>query len=173
MDQLLRLNELSPADAEAEFLKCCGSAKWARDLAAARPFAGRAELLGKCDEISAGLKTEDWLEAFRAHPKIGENSAAKSQTTQEQGWSAQEQSGMQAASAELVSELANRNREYEARFGFIFIVCATGKSSGEMLAIINRRIHNDPQTELQVAVAEQRKITLLRLQKLLRTAQVS
>ena len=80
---------------------------------------------------------------------------------------------MQAASAELVSELANRNREYEARFGFIFIVCATGKSSGEMLAIINRRIHNDPQTELQVAVAEQRKITLLRLQKLLRTAQVS
>ena len=173
MDQLLRLNELSTADAEAEFLKCCGSAKWARDMAAARPFAGCAELLGKCAEISTRLKTEDWLEAFRAHPKIGENSAAKSQTTQEQGWSAQEQSGMQAASAELVSELAIRNREYEARFGFIFIVCATGKSSGEMLAILNRRIHNDPQTELQVAAEEQRKITLLRLQKLLTTAQES
>jgi len=77
---------------------------------------------------------------------------------------------MQAAATGIVSELANRNREYEARFGFIFIVCATGKSPGELLAILNRRIHNDPQTELRVAAEEQRKITLLRLQKLLTTA---
>ena len=167
MDQLLRLNELSTRDAEDEFLKCCGSAKWAHEMAVARPFAGKAEMLAKAKEVSTGLKTEDWLEAFRAHPKIGEKKAAKDQTAQEQTWSAQEQSAVQAASAEIAEQLAHRNREYEGRFGFIFIVCATGKSPREILAILDGRIHNDPETELQVAAEEQRKITRLRLQKLL------
>jgi OHCU decarboxylase len=162
-----RLNRLTRREAETEFLKCCGSTKWARALAQARPFTSQAELLVKSDQVSDGLTSEDWLEAFRAHPRIGEQKSAKAQTEQEQRWSAQEQSAMQAASADTAAQLASRNREYEARFGFIFIVCATGKSPGEMLAILDRRIHNDPQTELQVAAAEQRKITRLRLEKLL------
>jgi OHCU decarboxylase len=136
-------------------------------MAQARPFASEAELFTQADQVSAGLQTEDWLEAFLAHPKIGEQKATKSQTQQEQRWSAQEQSAMQAASADSTAQLASRNREYEARFGFIFIVCATGKSSGEMLAILNQRLHNDRQTELGIAADEQRKITRLRLEKLL------
>jgi OHCU decarboxylase len=167
MSQLQWLNELKTSAAEAEFLKCCGSVAWARAMAQARPFASEEELFTKADQVSDGLQTEDWLEAFRAHPKIGEQKAAKSQTQQEQRWSAREQSAMQAASPDSIAELASRNREYEARFGFIFIVCATGKSSEEMLAILNQRLHNDAQAELEIAADEQRKITRLRLEKLL------
>ena len=162
-----RLNDLSALDATAEFLKCCGSTKWARAMTEARPFASEQELFAKADHISSSMEDEDWLEAFRAHPKIGEQKAAAAQSHQEQKWSAQEQSGVDAAPADTISKLAERNREYEDSFGFIFIVCASGKSSDEMLAILNSRIDNDPQTELRIAGDEQRKITRLRLEKLL------
>ena len=162
-----KLNELPRPEAEAEFLKCCGSTKWARAMTDARPFVSEEELFAKADDISSSLKDEDWLEAFRAHPKIGEKKAAAAQSQQEQKWSAQEQSGVTEASAGTISQLAERNREYEDRFGFIFIVCASGKSPDEMLAILNSRIDNDPRTELRIAGEEQRKITRLRLEKLL------
>jgi OHCU decarboxylase len=162
-----RINDLSALDATAEFLKCCGSTKWAQEMTAARPFATEQELFTRADDISASLEDEDWLEAFRAHPKIGEKKAATVQSHQEQKWSAQEQSGVAEASAGTISQLAERNREYEDRFGFIFIVCASGKSPDEMLAILSGRIDNDPRTELRIASEEQRKITRLRLEKLL------
>ena len=136
-------------------------------MTAARPFATEEELLAKADEICAGLKDEDWLEAFRAHPKIGEKKAAATQSQQEQKWSAQEQSAVQAAPADTIAQLAIRNCKYEERFGFIFIVCASGKSPEEMLSILNSRMQNEPRTELRVAAEEQRKITRLRLEKLL------
>ena len=145
-----RLNELSANDAHTEFLKCCGSTKWARAMTDARPFANEEDLFARADDISSSLKDEDWLEAFRAHPKIGEKKAAAGQSQREQNWSAQEQSGVGASSAGTISKLAERNREYEDRFGFIFIVCASGKSSDEMLAILNSRIDNDPRTELRI-----------------------
>src|SRR5438552_3186767 len=141
-----RLNELSANDAHAEFLKCCGSTKWARAMADARPFASEEELFAKADDISSSLDDEDWLEAFRAHPKIGEKNTAAAQSLQSQEWSAQEQSGLKEAPAGTIAQLAERNREYEDRFGFIFIICASGKSTDEMLAILNSRIHNDPRT---------------------------
>ena len=162
-----RLNDLNAAEATAEFLKCCGSTKWARAMTAARPFASEQELFAKADDISSSLEDKDWRQAFRAHPEIGEKKAATAQSQQEQKWSAQEQSGVAAASAEAISQLAERNREYEDRFGFIFVICASGKSSDEMLAILNSRIDNDPQTELRIAAEEQSKITRLRLEKLL------
>ena len=133
----------------------------------ARPFAGANDLMAKADSVWWSLRDEDWLEAFRAHPKIGEQKAAAVQSEQARGWSAQEQSGVQDAATETKAALAAGNQEYEARFGFIFIVCATGKSSTEMLAILNARLQNDPGTELRVAAEEQRKITQLRLEKLL------
>ena len=133
----------------------------------ARPFANQEELFTKADEVSASLTDEDWLEAFHAHPKIGEKKAATAQSAQEKNWSAQEQSGVSTASADTVAQLAEGNREYEARFGFIFIVCASGKSSDEMLLILNQRLDNDAATELKVAAQEQQKITRLRLEKLL------
>jgi OHCU decarboxylase len=161
------LNQLSPEQAENEFLKCCGSRRWAQELTAARPFSSIDEIFETSDRIWCSLEREDWLEAFRAHPKIGEQKAAAAQTAQAHSWSAQEQSGLSAAAMETKAALAEQNREYEQRFGFIFIVCATGKSAGEMLAILKERLRNDRDRELRIAAEEQRKITHLRLEKLL------
>jgi OHCU decarboxylase len=132
-----------------------------------RPFATDDDVLNAADRIWWMLGEEDWLEAFRAHPKIGEKKAAAAQTKTAQAWSAEEQSRTQTASAEVMGELAERNREYEKRFGFIFIVCATGKSAEEMLTLLEQRLTNKPAAELRVAAEEQRKITQLRLKKLL------
>jgi OHCU decarboxylase len=164
---LQQLNELAPEQAEAEFLKCCGSQAWAKALSDARPFGDADALYRKADSTWWSLGDEDWLEAFRAHPKIGEQKAAAAQSEQARNWSAREQSGVQDAAAETKAALAAGNQEYEERFGFIFIVCATGKSSEEMLAILNERLQNDSGTELRLAAEEQRKITRLRLEKLL------
>ena len=136
-------------------------------MADARPFAGADDLAARADSIWWSLSEEDWLEAFRAHPKIGEQKAAAAQSEQARSWSAQEQSGVQDAASETKAALAAGNREYEKRFGFIFIVCATGKTSEEMLRILNTRLQNDSGTELRAAAEEQRKITRLRLEKLL------
>ena len=164
---LEQLNQLTAQDAESEFLKCCGSQAWAQAMAASRPFTTEEELFADAEDASTSLTDEDWLQAFRAHPKIGEQKAAAGQTQQEANWSAHEQSGMQAAATDTLARLARGNREYEAKFGFIFIVCASGKSSDEMLAILNDRLKSDLQTELRVAAKEQQKITRLRLEKLL------
>jgi OHCU decarboxylase len=136
-------------------------------MTAWRPFDNEPELFAKADEAMATLVEQDWLEAFRAHPKIGEKKAATPQSQVEANWSAQEQSGVHSASAGAVAELARANHQYETKFGFIFIVCASGKSSDEMLSILQHRLNNDPQTELSVAGREQQKITRLRLEKLL------
>jgi OHCU decarboxylase len=165
--ELDRLNSLSPADAQAEFLKCCGAARWARMLTEARPFADVPSLLSKADEFWWLLTEADWLEAFRAHPKIGERKAATIQSAQAQNWSAEEQSAVTTAADHTIAELALKNREYEERFGFIFIVCATGKSSEEMLDLLTTRLRNVPETELNIAATEQSRITRLRLHKLL------
>lgn len=166
-DRLTQLNQLSADEAEQEFLKCCGSKRWAQILAAARPFPDACELFSKADDLWWSLNETDWLEAFGAHPKIGEEKVATSQSVEAAAWSAQEQSGVANASADTINQFAQRNREYDVKFGFVFIVCATGKSSEEMLAIINERMSNDPQTELRIAAEEQNRITRLRLEKLL------
>ena len=164
---LQQLNELAPEQAEAEFLKCCGSRTWANALSVARPFTDAGALFHKADRVWWSLSEHDWLEAFRAHPKIGEQKAAATQSEQARAWSAREQSGVNDAATETKAALAAGNQEYEERFGFIFIVCATGKNSDEMLATLNERLRNDRGTELRTAAEEQRKITRLRLEKLL------
>ena len=164
---LQQLNALAPEQAKAEFLKCCGSQIWASALSEARPFKNADALFHKADSVWWSLSENDWLAAFRAHPKIGQQKAAAGQSEQARSWSAQEQSGVHDAATEMKKALAVGNQEYEEHFGFIFIVCATGKTSNEMLAILNERLRNDPATELRVAAEEQRKITRLRLEKLL------
>jgi OHCU decarboxylase len=161
------LNALPAADAEAELLACCGSRRWAREMAARRPFAGVAALLAVADQAWWSLAPDDWHEAFRAHPRIGERRAAPGQAARAAGWSAQEQSSAASAATGVAEALAEGNRAYEARFGQIYIVCATGKTADEMLAILRARLANDPATELRAAAAEQAKITKLRLEKLL------
>jgi OHCU decarboxylase len=163
---LQQLNTLSEVEAEAEFLKCCGSQSWARLMVASRPFKNVDELTAKAGVIWWALDQDDWLEAFRSHPKIGEKKAEATISIQSQAWSAQEQSGVNKAAAPTIAALNGLNREYLDKFGFIFIVCATGKSSDEMLAILKSRLGNDPEKELRIAAGEQAKITELRLKKL-------
>jgi OHCU decarboxylase len=167
MHDLAWLNSLPAAEAETELLQCCGSQRWAHQMAEARPFTSLDTLLASADEIWWSLDRNDWLEAFRSHPKIGEKKAADPVSTQAHQWSGQEQSGVATASLETVDSLATLNRAYEEKFGFIFIICATGKTSGEMLSALRERIEHDAADELPIAAAEQSKITVLRLKKLL------
>lgn len=167
MDALDRLNRLPVEAAEAELLQCCGSARWARGVAARRPFPDISALLGAADDVWWALEGADWLEAFRAHPRIGERKAPAPGTDRGARWSEQEQAGARAADAAVLVELERSNREYEARFGHIFLICATGKSAAEMLAQLRERLGNDAARELRVAAGEQCKITRIRLEKLL------
>lgn len=167
MSALERLNSLPPADAERELLACCGSREWAHRVAAARPFPDAAALLERADAVWAELGEADWREAFRGHPRIGESEAQAGQTGRERAWSAGEQAGMGTAAGATRRALAEGNRAYEERFGFIYIVCATGRTADEMLALLRARLANDPAAEIRVAAEEQRRITRLRLEKLL------
>lgn len=153
------LNELDPAVCTDLLRRCCGSDAWVRLMVGARPFASHEDLLQRSDRIWQSLQKEDWLQAFAAHPRIGSRDA--------RGWAAGEQAGTRDANAALLDRLSERNRKYESRFGYIFIVCATGKSADEMLALLESRLANEPGHELQIAAEEQRKITRLRLEKLL------
>ncbi|HEX8503480.1 MAG TPA: 2-oxo-4-hydroxy-4-carboxy-5-ureidoimidazoline decarboxylase [Pyrinomonadaceae bacterium] len=162
-----RLNRLGDEEARATLLACCGSSRWAAAVAALRPFWDVGQLLNIAGRVWRELDREDWLEAFRAHPKIGESKAAAGAGEQSRAWSEGEQSRARDASAETRDALAEANREYEARFGHIFIVCATGRTADEMLGLLRARLTNDPETELRVAAGEQWRITELRLRKLL------
>jgi allantoicase len=138
----------------------------------ARPFENLADLIKQANEIWWSLDRDDWLEAFRSHPRIGEKKfgekkSAETVSAQAREWSSNEQAGVNTASTETTDALATLNRTYEQRFGYIFIICATGKSSGEMLAALRERLQHDEAEELPVAAAEQSKITELRLKKLL------
>ena len=165
-----RLDALPPHDAERELLACCGSTRWAQAMAARRPFRDEAELMRAADDVWWSLDEEDWLEAFSRHPRIGERKAAAAPGARAEQWSAGEQSGMAGAAASTAGELARLNDAYVERFGYIYIVCATGRSADEMLAILERRLANAPADELRTAAEEQRKITRLRLEKLLRSS---
>jgi OHCU decarboxylase len=167
--ELEKLNRASAEIAEADFLNCCGSRKWARKMTAARPFVDADELLFQAVQIWQNLEAEDWLEAFAAHPKIGAKKADTKQSARFAEWSRSEQSGVRAATDSTLDELAEANRLNERKFGFIFIVCAAGKSAEEMLDICRRRLSNDADTEIRIAADEQRKITEIRLKKLLET----
>ncbi|HSU15361.1 2-oxo-4-hydroxy-4-carboxy-5-ureidoimidazoline decarboxylase [Longimicrobium sp.] len=164
---LAELNALPEDEAAAALLGCCGSPRWAREMAMRRPFADLGAVLGAADEAWWALEAADWDDAFAAHPRIGERKAAPAQGAQAAAWSAQEQSAAAAAGDDVATALAEGNRAYEQRFGRIYIVCATGKTAGEMLAILRSRLGNDADAELRVAAGEQAKITRLRLEKLL------
>lgn len=164
---LRHLNIQQPAVVEGEFLQCCGSKSWARGMSQYLPFRNSRDLFETAETIWWGLSAEDWLEAFRSHPKIGEQKAAAEVTATSLSWSSKEQSGVVDADKATKRLLADLNRRYEEKFGFIYIVCATGKSSEELLKILQERLNNDAESELKIAASEQSKITELRLHKLL------
>lgn len=170
MHDLSWLNSLPAGEAAKELLQCCGSKRWATQMAEARPYENLADVIARANEIWQSLDDNDWLEAFRSHPKIGEKKSAETVSAQSRQWSGQEQAGVNAASTETTNALANLNHAYEQKFGFIFIICATGKTSDEMLAALRDRLEHDAAEELPIAAAEQSKITELRLKKLLTVA---
>jgi 2-oxo-4-hydroxy-4-carboxy-5-ureidoimidazoline decarboxylase len=157
------INELSEPEARATFLTCCGAQRWAQQMAARRPYPDEGHVLDAAKGIWRGLAKADWLQAFAAHPQIGDQPPRSSETA---AWSANEQAGVTRAADATRAALAEGNRRYQTKFGWIFIVCATGKSAVEMLALLQQRLNNDPADELRIAAAEQEKITLVRLHKL-------
>jgi allantoicase len=161
------LNNLSARQAQKVLLDCCGSTQWVREMEKLRPFTGAEQLLEAGDRIWSGLDDEDRLEAFRHHPAIGSNRAALRQSGTAQRWSAGEQSRAQMASEETRAQLAEANQAYYAKFGTVFLICATGKSAEQILESLRARLPHDWDTERKIAAEEQRKITRLRLEKLL------
>ncbi|HEV2178481.1 MAG TPA: allantoicase [Terriglobia bacterium] len=156
---LALLNSAPPEDARAEFRRCCGSPAWARVMEAGRPYTALSVLEMAADEAWSRCSRDDRLEALAAHPRIGERA--------EHPWSREEQARAVAAGAETLAELEELNRRYREKFGYTFVICATGKTAGEILAILRTRLENGPDAEIRAAAEEQRLITRLRLRKLL------
>ena len=161
-----KLNSLTDDNARAALSNCCAAEKWVSSMLAARPFSSDDALLAACDQIAATLAEPDWLAAFAAHPLIGNVDTLRAKYAATKQLAAGEQAGVDAASEATLRELAELNRLYAERFGFIFIVFATGKTADQMLAILKSRINNSRDQELASAAAEQLKITRLRLEKL-------
>ena len=160
------LNTLARPDAEAAFLHCCGSTVFAKTMAEKRPFSSLDAAKAEARAVWAALSPADWDEAFKAHPEIGGKKAEGPQTAPSASWSAGEQAKVGAADATTLGELASINAKYRERFGRIYIVCATGRSAEELLAVAKSRLGNAPGEELGIAAEEQAKITALRLEKL-------
>ena len=160
------INAWSDDDAIASFRRCCGSRRWSEQMAEARPFESEASVLEAAARTWWRLSEADWLEAFAAHPRIGDLEAIRAKFDTTAAWASREQSGALGAPEEVIEELALGNRRYEENFGFIFIVYATGKTAGEMLAILRERALNDRDTELRLAAGEQLKITTIRLERI-------
>ncbi len=164
---LAQLNALPAEEMRDEFLRCCGSRRWAESMLKRRPFRLTNDLYTSADEIWNNLSEADWKEAFSHHPKIGDVESLRTKFSSTASLAEGEQAGVAHAPDDTLRELARLNEEYEKRFGYIFIVCATGKSAVEMLDILRERSRNNMEDELQIAAEEQRKITNIRLQKLL------
>jgi 2-oxo-4-hydroxy-4-carboxy-5-ureidoimidazoline decarboxylase len=162
-----RLNALPAEEARAEMVRCCGASRWADAMVRARPFRDAQHVLAEGERLWAAMGPEDWHEAFKHHPRIGDISRLRERFASTATWSSQEQRGVAGASEEVLQGLAEGNRAYEERFGFIFLVCATGKSAAEMLALLRERMKNTPEDELRIAAGEQGKILRIRLEKFL------
>lgn len=163
---LKRLNIMSAGEAAERLRACCGASRWVDAMVARRPFGNLEALLAAADEAWLATGPRDWDEAFTHHPRIGERRARAAPSAAARDWSAGEQSAAGHSDASDRARLAAAGAEYERRFGRIYIVCASGRSAGELLADLEARLGNDPEQERMVAMTEQGKITRLRLAKL-------
>lgn len=164
---LEEFNALPEEEAVSRLLLCCGCASWAAAVARARPFASKEALRAASSEHWSRAGEREWLEAFAHHPRIGGKDALRAKFSATKDWALGEQAGTAAADEATLDALAKGNADYEAKFGFIFIVCATGKTAAQMLALLGERLPNARAHELRVAAGEQAKITEIRLEKLL------
>lgn len=153
-------------EARRALTACCGSSRWVERMLERRPFGSRPALLDAARETWDALSPADWREAFAHHPKIGDRDALRAGFAATRHLADREQAGVRGASQTTLEALADANREYERRFGYIFIVCASGRSADEMLEMLLSRLHNDPDAEILIAAREQARITVLRLEAL-------
>lgn len=161
------LNALPEAEARAQLTRCCGASRWVARMLSARPFASQAALFATAETVWSQLEASDYLEAFAHHPEIGEDLAAlRKRFASTAELSLGEQAAVATANEQTLLALRAGNRAYRERFGYSFIVCATGKSAAQMLSLLEQRMLNSAQAELGVAAREQAEITRLRLQKL-------
>ncbi len=160
------LNTMDQRLLKEELMKCCGSASWVKMMMTYFPADDLVELLEDAEEVWYACSQDDWKEAFTHHPKIGDVESLKKKFASTAAWASGEQSGVNTASQQVIEALAEGNRLYEEKFGYIFIVCATGLSAEEMLRMLQERLRNSPQEEIEIAADEQNKITKLRLEKL-------
>ncbi|HEX8348843.1 MAG TPA: 2-oxo-4-hydroxy-4-carboxy-5-ureidoimidazoline decarboxylase [Hymenobacter sp.] len=164
---LPELNQLDKTILADALGKCCGATVWIEDMCQIFPVSDQQTLFDKAREIWYRLSESDWLEAFTHHPKIGDISSLKEKFASTSTWAAGEQGAVKQAPQQVLEALAEGNRAYEEKFGYIFIVCATGKSAEEMLTLLQARLPHEPEQEIKIAMGEQAKITQLRLEKLL------
>jgi OHCU decarboxylase len=175
LEPLDRFNRLPEEEAATELLAVCHSRRWAKEVAVGRPYADLAAFQQAADRVWLALGPDDWLEAFAAHPRIGEGgsggppgwSPGGSAGGASPGWSRHEQAGVAGADRDVQERLARGTAEYEARFGHVFLISAAGRDATEILAALTERLGNDPATELRVAADEHRRITRLRLERLM------
>ena len=163
MARLREINDAPADQARATLSRACGSSRWVDRMMARRPFANDAKLLFAARNEWFGLTEADWLEAFSHHPRVGDRAALETRFPKTHDLSAKEQAGVGAAGEDVLTALTEGNSAYHDKFGFIFIVCATGKSAVEMLALLRERLPHDRANELRIAAEEQAKITALRL----------
>lgn len=166
---LEELNALPAKDAAELLHSCCGAAAWVSAMVARRPYKSEQELLDAADNAWKSATRNDWREAFEHHPRIGENQSTVQQAARARDWALIEQSRARLASSSVHDQMSLVNRAYEKKFGYIYVVFATGKTARELLDMARQRLKNDPETEIRVAGEEQRKITQLRLKKLIGT----
>jgi 2-oxo-4-hydroxy-4-carboxy-5-ureidoimidazoline decarboxylase len=166
-DRLTRLNELPAPAARDALLACCSAPSWAEKMAAGRPYRSAGDAVRRSATIVAGLTEAELAGALAGHPRIGERIAAGHGPGRSAAWSAQEQSKASGTDSETARALAESNLEYERRFGHIYLVCASGRTGAELLALLRGRLANDAPAEWQVVRSELQKINEIRLQKLL------
>lgn len=164
---LEEITVLSGRDTVALLLTCCGSKRWAREMSNRKPYRSTEELYNIADEVWFSLNEKDWKEAFARHPKIGDIKSLRRKFQSTAEMASKEQSGVTGAFEKTLDLLAKGNSLYESKFGYIFIVCATGKSADEMLTLLNDRLNNYPDIEIKIAAREQAKITRIRLEKII------
>jgi 2-oxo-4-hydroxy-4-carboxy-5-ureidoimidazoline decarboxylase len=164
---LHELNILPKEQLQQELFNCCGSQTWVNKMLPFFPADDMVELLYDAEDQWYECIEADWLEAFSHHPKIGDVESLKEKYATTAHWASGEQIALNSASQQTIEAIAKGNAEYEKKFGFIFIVCATGKSAEEMLELLQQRLSNTKEEEIKIAMDEQNKITQIRLQKLL------
>lgn len=164
---IAQLDTMPETEAAFKLATCCGSSKWVAEMVRRRPFHARDHVLSAAEEIADRMEGGDWLEAFAHHPKIGETRARASVSQVAANWSAGEQSAVGRVSGAVRDALGAANIEYERKHGFIFIISANGRDADEILQSLLKRLDNTTEEEMAIAAQEQRKITRLRLEKLI------